>query len=922
MVIQRTPTKIDKIVSLRIGQHQENAATQIKMDVSDWITVHPTAGFHILFKRPGEVQAQPVLSSLEEGILTWTVQAWETALIGVGYAEVRAIEAESALVAKSRVIPCSVEESIAEDGDVPPEYSGWVERILNVADLADDLEQSIADGIEDIQAEGTTQVGNVNTAGTTQVGAVQAKGEEVLNSIPADYSTLSGDVTGLKSAISDVQESLTNINGEYNVSVANFEPGNIAYSSDEIRYYDSTTRVRTKQGYKYQLKAGTIVKLSTYTGVRLYVGGSTAGSGWLSQDYSIPNDDEYFIVLRKEPETTITSVADIVSLLSIYQTESEINNLKSVVGTHPLSGWVYKKCIKTDGATVDLDNPVTANAYRYLVSECSSGDVFIINAKSGNAAYRPWCFVDDQGNVLTVSSPYVLTVDNYIAKAPENASKLIVNDYLLTTICYSGYTLPIVADKANQIDKIEGKSNTFNIGKFYWAGGNTPGTSVENVNTDNSTVRMCCMLTLPAGKILRVVGRINTTDNAIRVWRSYNQTTGKLHALAPSTTDIVSAYLCYDFDAHIYFNTMTAEDYYFGIIDQESPFFEIYKNHVEQKTSIMELNGRENVLYSLKTLRRPVRGKTRPFILAHFSDIHADPLNTPRVGEFFAETYGLIDAKISTGDMVYQSLDDGMDFWDESNLSDVLLAIGNHECATGTPTVVYGNATPQAVYEEVMASRISGWSVTQPENAGSEYLSYYYKDYATWKIRLIVLDLNHDSTYLSNQLTWLESVLASAKTSGYSVICASHYQFNAANNPTIVPCSFSLRESTVPQATNNWFIPATYETAVDDFIDGGGEFICWLGGHTHQDFVLLNSTGKQLCITVTTENFSMENAWSFGDDYRERYHRSQDAFNILGIDTYSKNISIFRIGNNLSRLMNSRNHLSINYANRTILFDD
>ena len=206
MIIQKTPTKIDKIVSLRIGQHQENAATQIKMDVSDWITVHPTAGFHILFKRPGEVQAQPVLSSLEGGILTWTVQAWETALIGVGYAEVRAIEAESALVAKSRVIPCSVEESIAEDGDVPPEYSGWVERVLKVADLADDLEQSIADGIEDIQAEGATQVGNVNTAGSTQVNAVQAKGEEVRNSIPSDYSTLSGDVTSLKSAINETNK--------------------------------------------------------------------------------------------------------------------------------------------------------------------------------------------------------------------------------------------------------------------------------------------------------------------------------------------------------------------------------------------------------------------------------------------------------------------------------------------------------------------------------------------------------------------------------------------------------------------------------------------------------------------------------------------------------------------------------------------
>lgn len=131
MVIQRTPSKIDKIVSLQIGQHQENVATLINMDVSDWITVHPNAGFHVLFKRPGEVQAQPVLSSLEGNVLTWNVGAWETEIIGVGYAEVRAVEAETALVAKSRVIPCSIEDSIIEDeGEVPPAFEGWVNQVL------------------------------------------------------------------------------------------------------------------------------------------------------------------------------------------------------------------------------------------------------------------------------------------------------------------------------------------------------------------------------------------------------------------------------------------------------------------------------------------------------------------------------------------------------------------------------------------------------------------------------------------------------------------------------------------------------------------------------------------------------------------------------------------------------------------------
>lgn len=171
MVIQKTPIKVDKIVSLRIGQHQENAATQIKMDVSDWITVHPTAGFHILFKRPGEVQAQPVLSSLEDGILTWTVQAWETALIGIGYAEVRAVEAESALVAKSRVIPCSVEDSIIEDDAVvPPAFESWVNQVLSYKDDAEAAQEAA----EAAQEAAETAQGLAEDAKDAAVAAQQA----------------------------------------------------------------------------------------------------------------------------------------------------------------------------------------------------------------------------------------------------------------------------------------------------------------------------------------------------------------------------------------------------------------------------------------------------------------------------------------------------------------------------------------------------------------------------------------------------------------------------------------------------------------------------------------------------------------------------------------------------------------------------
>ena len=47
---------------------------------------------------------------------------------------------------------------------------------------------------------------NVNQAGATQVAAIQAKGTEVLNSIPADYTSLSNDVDDLKSDLAQVSD--------------------------------------------------------------------------------------------------------------------------------------------------------------------------------------------------------------------------------------------------------------------------------------------------------------------------------------------------------------------------------------------------------------------------------------------------------------------------------------------------------------------------------------------------------------------------------------------------------------------------------------------------------------------------------------------------------------------------------------------
>ena len=57
--------------------------------------------------------------------------------------------------------------------------------------------------ITSVNSAGSTQVAAVNEAGGTQVGAVEEKGQQVLDSIPEDYTELSGDVSQLKADLSD-----------------------------------------------------------------------------------------------------------------------------------------------------------------------------------------------------------------------------------------------------------------------------------------------------------------------------------------------------------------------------------------------------------------------------------------------------------------------------------------------------------------------------------------------------------------------------------------------------------------------------------------------------------------------------------------------------------------------------------------------
>lgn len=108
--------KIDEIKMLRLGQRDENISRSLTFDCSDWLEQYPEASIHILFRRPGESAIVPMSTTMEGTTLTWLIHDFEVGKTGVGNAEFRAVDT-AGLRRKSRIIPCSIEDTLLGDDE-------------------------------------------------------------------------------------------------------------------------------------------------------------------------------------------------------------------------------------------------------------------------------------------------------------------------------------------------------------------------------------------------------------------------------------------------------------------------------------------------------------------------------------------------------------------------------------------------------------------------------------------------------------------------------------------------------------------------------------------------------------------------------------------------------------------------------------
>ena len=347
------------------------------------------------------------------------------------------------------------------------------------------------------------------------------------------------------------------------------------------------------------------------------------------------------------------------------------------------------------------------------------------------------------------------------------------------------------------------------------------------------------------------------------------------------------------------------------------------KNGIGISQDIVAVNGGLTELDSkFQALRwRRNQGQSsagnRPCVLLHFSDLHGYSTHLNRILEFGETFSSYIDDILHTGDTVNDQ------FGDKNYLGDledtyVLNVIGNHDNWDSSnkegdsvnervlPTKVYTKfIKPFADYQD---GNLQGSGITQPDNAESLGLCYYYKDYYDSKLRLIVLDC---MAWDNAQADWFAGVLADAQTNGFTVLCADHYCPHSSWT-SIRECSFT---SVVLGIST--FLNAEAAGILQNAIDNGLVFVCWLFGHHHRDqFGYLADYPTQFALAVDKAG---NNSSHERDSVRISTGRSYDCFNVLAIDTTCKIMTVMRIGNNRDKFMRQKNYLVFDFANGKIL---
>lgn len=336
---------------------------------------------------------------------------------------------------------------------------------------------------------------------------------------------------------------------------------------------------------------------------------------------------------------------------------------------------------------------------------------------------------------------------------------------------------------------------------------------------------------------------------------------------------------------------------------------ELQEDKMEELTNLPNDNNSDDeymLLFNQLTHKSSWETHDR-FNLLFFSDAHAgghtgDQTIMNNILEWGNKYKDFLDDVLHGGDIVADNINPAdYSSWNSSPfISTLLQVIGNHDVYTKENGTYIQTEDGLATYNRFFAPYIENWNVIKPADAATIGKCYYYKDYTDCGIRLIVTDCMH---YDDVQKSWFVQTLAGARDKELNVIAVCHWSLKVDR----IKCNFS-------SLVGKWRGAEMYAAQVQDFINAGGKFICWLTGHTHyDDFGVIEGYPDQL--VFTTINAGIHDAQ---DTYRNIKDYPLGSFNIITVSVDAELLTISRIGIRKDEFNRSKNALIIDYKNKIV----
>lgn len=196
-----------------------------------------------------------------------------------------------------------------------------------------------------------------------------------------------------------------------------FETGNRQANGS---YQYNNTMIRTKRDYSLFLNKGDVVKLTSYTGVKLvvtciYSESGSYDSGWVARDVTIPYDGEYFIKVVTDPEVAQTSpdaLAALVRLEKAGSSDSEaISKISKAIDVE-LHNDARSFTFTNTGYYIKTDGSVGTSSYWYQSN---------VVKMYKNETFKIYCATTGYGVIVALTdtnksfyTPVVTTTDNQV----------------------------------------------------------------------------------------------------------------------------------------------------------------------------------------------------------------------------------------------------------------------------------------------------------------------------------------------------------------------------------------------------------------------------------------------------------------------------------------------------------------------------